>query len=107
MKTIKTLTIAIASLGFLAAPMTASATFYTDNTVETRIKKSDLKTDIGIQKVYRQLEQTAKSKCNVTGQTILANQRSSNLCKAGLLDDFVKNINHERLSQFHKNAKSG
>ncbi len=103
MKTIKTLTIALASIGFLTAPMAASATIYTE-TVETRINKSDLLTEAGLQRVYRKLSNKAESQCQSNGLKPVSATRKAKKCAATLLNEFVMSVNHERLTEIHRKA---
>ena len=92
----------------LTAGIATSATAGTTkpNEVRTTINVTDLATQEGIQKVYQDLRETAEDSCRVKGPTNLANRMFQKNCETRLLNDFVKDVNHDGLTTFHKLQKT-
>ncbi len=96
-----TLITALAASTFAAAIPSHAITASSD-IVETTIKKADLKTERGVQKVYDELKRTAESRCDVPGRQNILSKRVEQRCTERLLSDFVESAQSERLMAHHK-----
>ena len=76
------------------------------DTVTTTIDVRDLKTDYGIAKVYESLERRAETACATAGIKGLSAKNSEKICAEDLLIDFVQDVGHDRLTQYHENMQS-
>ena len=98
MTTFKTIAIAVAALGFAVAPAAFAAP---SDTVRVKIDMRYLETDWGVEKVYKTLSHKAERACSVKFPRGLAMQKYERDCMSDLLDDFIKNADHERLTTYH------
>ena len=96
--TIKTIAITLAVLGTAIAPA-AFATPTNDVTVE--IDTRYLETDWGVEKVYDVLSNKAENACTTGSTRDIASRRFERDCMTDLLNDFIENADHEKLTKYH------
>ena len=99
--TFKMIAITMAALGTAAAPA-AFAAPSTD--ISVKIDTRYLETGWGVEKVYKTLIYKAKSACSMSGTSGVSNRKIERDCMSNLLDDFIKNADHEKLTAYHANA---
>lgn len=92
-------TVMAAGLVFSAIP--ANAYIPLDVKVSIRVDPVELESRAGIQRVYEFMTREAESACNMGGISLSA-KRVEAQCTAGLLDDFVFDLNDKRLIDYHK-----
>lgn len=91
---------------FLVALLTApayaqSANAAAEDTVQITISKQDLRSEQGIQNLYDRLKGESKTTCKGPGRIAPAGILSGK-CLAEQLRNFVSAINHQGLSDYHK-----
>ena len=96
--TLKTIAITLAALGTTIAPA-AFATPADDVSVE--IDTRYLETDWGVEKIYDTLSNKAESACATGSSRDLASRRFERDCMTDLLNDFIENADHEKLTTYH------
>lgn len=85
----------------LAVTMPAQAAPSQVERVEVRIDPYDLQSERGIARVYKRLQTKAESACTTSGLQPLAQVRASKACTQALLAEFVEDLGHDGLSQYH------
>ena len=100
-KTLKTTAILLATSGTMIAPAAVAASVHD---VSVEIDTRYLETGWGVEKVYKTLIYKAKSACSMSGTSGVSNRKIERDCMSNLLDDFIKNADHEKLTAYHANA---
>jgi len=100
-KKLKNLAISLAVLGAATAPAAFATT--TDE-VRVEIETRYLLTDWGVEKVYENLTNKAEKICDTGSADNISNRKYERDCMADLLNDFIKNANHEKLTLYHLSA---
>lgn len=97
---------ALLSCAVLAAaafvPTAANAAITGVDKVKVTIDKRDLQTDYGIARVYENLSKRAEQSCGVKTRTSLSQREAAKTCAENLLISFVKDVNHNGLTQYHR-----
>jgi len=101
--TFKTFAIIVAALGTAVAP---AAFAVSANEVSISIDARYLETDWGVAKVYDKLSHKAESACDVGHTRNLTARKMARDCMSNLLDDFIKNAKHEKLTAYHESKIS-
>lgn len=84
--------------------MSANAYVAKTETVKAKVDPYLLERKNGVQRVYASLEQQAEQACRRNGNPTLLDKRLSKMCAKNLLNDFVKNLNDERVTAYHVRA---
>jgi len=63
-----------------------------------------LSTDWGVEKVYENLTNKAEKICDTGSADNIRSRKFERDCMADLLDDFIKNAKHEKLTLYHLSA---
>lgn len=92
----------IAAIGFASVP--AQANIVSADTVTTRIDGYLLNSENGAQRVYKKLSKRAQNACTSSGHQTLHDRRINDACAAGLLNDFVVDLNDARVTAYHQRA---
>lgn len=100
---VKTTCLAILMAG-LAAPVSANAAIPNLDTVQITINADDLERERGVERVYTKLKKTAERACQTRGRQTLRTAELAASCSANLLNDFVSDLDDQRVTAFH-NAK--
>jgi len=88
-------------------PAAAHASTQPVQTVTTKIDLRDLQTNYGIQRVYKRLTRKADTSCGVRITAGIANLKASRDCAAVLLSSFIDDLDHDRLTVYHRNMVVG
>ena len=96
--TFKTVAIALAAIGTAITP---AAFAQTADDVSVTIDARDLETDWGVEKIYDTLSGKAETACYSR-----AARKYSHDCMSDLLDDFIENVGHEKLTSYHAVMKN-
>ena len=99
--TFKMIAITMAALGTAAAPA-AFAAPSTD--ISVKIDTRYLETDWGVEKVYNTLSRKAENACSSNGSKNISARKYERECMTDLLDGFIKNAGHEKLTTYHTSA---
>jgi len=99
---IKITTTALFIGGSLALTTPAFAASPTD-IVTTTIDQRDLKTEYGVERVYKALSRKAEASCDTAGRVTLSTKRFEDQCARQLLEDFIFDVGNESLSRYHAN----
>lgn len=86
---------------FTAAPSFAAIN---TQTVEVKIDRAALENSYGLSKVYERLQHKAEHSCRNQGVSRLNNRNLKEACISELMDSFIQNIGHERLTAVHEQA---
>ena len=76
------------------------------NTVEVRIQVYELTADNGTARVYNKLSSKATRSCATQGRPTLSTKRQNKACAVSLLDQFVRDLNNQAVSDYHQRATS-
>ncbi|MEP3655586.1 MAG: UrcA family protein [Litorimonas sp.] len=96
--TFKTIAITLAALGTAVAP----AAFATPaDTVSVEIDTRYLETDWGVEKIYDTLASKAEASCVTSSARDFSVRKFERDCMTDLLDDFIENAGHEKLTTYH------
>ncbi len=102
--------------GLLVAAMIAGGGLITSSahainaptqTVSVKIDMRDLKTEKGVERVYKTLSYKAKTSCTTSGAKPISQKIEERACTERLLTEFVENIDHERLNAYHARMQAG
>lgn len=96
--TIKTIAITLAALGTAVAPA-AFAVSSTEISVE--IDTRYLETDWGVEKIYTTLSNKAENACSTGNSRDISARKFERDCMTDLLNDFIKNAGHAKLTTYH------
>ena len=96
--TLKTIVIAFAALGTMAAPAAFAAP--TEN-VNIEIDTRYFDTDWGVEKIYNALSSKAKSACSASGTRGFTARKIERDCMSNLLEDFIEDAGHHKLTAYH------
>lgn len=104
MKTLfKTTAIVLATAGAVLAPAAFAST---SDDITVTIDSRYLTTDWGVEKVYTTLTNKAESACDAGHVRDIAARRFARDCMSDLLDDFIANVDDEKLTVYHANMTS-
>lgn len=95
-----TLTACIAVMGLASVPAQANVT--PTDTVTTLVESDLLNTKNGAKRVYDKLERRADRACKTRGPQSLRDRVLGETCATDLLNDFVVNLNDERVTAVHQ-----
>ncbi len=99
-------TLAVTALTFAAFSTPAFAGSAKPVQVQTKISKTDLATLVGIEKVYTQLQKAAEDSCRSSNIETLSQRIITRRCESRLMNDFIVNVGHKGLTDYHKSRKA-
>ncbi len=99
---LKTIAITFSTLGAALGTAIAPAAFAapSDN-ISVEIDTRYLETDWGVEKVYDVLADKAQSACVTGSARDISNRKFERDCMTDLLDDFIKDADHDKLTSYH------
>ena len=100
---VKTIAITLAALGTAIAPAAFAAP---SDDVSVTIDTRYLETDWGVEKVYNILSSKAESACVSGSSRSISARKFENDCTSDLLDDFIQDLDDEKLTSYHSNMIS-
>jgi len=100
---IKAVAITLAAIGTAIAPAAFASPA---DKVSVEIDTRYLETDWGVEKVYDKLSDKAESACTTGSTRDLAGRKAERDCMTDLLDDFIENADHEKLTSYHVRMSS-
>ena len=92
--------------GGIAISVPAAAIAPQADIVTTTIDIRDLETDRGVAKVYKSLSRRAERACASPGVKSMRTKQADDACAESLLIDFVQDVGHETLNDYHQKMHS-
>ena len=99
--TFKIFAITLAAMGTTMAPAAFAAP---TNEVSVEIDTRYLETDWGVEKIYDDLSNKAESACVSRSSPGIINRKFERDCMTDLLNDFIENADHDKLTSYHASA---
>jgi len=104
LKTALILPLALAT-AFIAVPVQAYIS--STDSVSVKIDQRDLKTQVGVERIYKRLATKAENTCRNSGTRSLKAKAIEKNCTRILLDSFVADLDNVSLTTYHSGKVSG
>lgn len=106
LNSVKALTVAALMTGGIAITTPAYAINTQADIITTKIDLRDLKTERGVERIYKSLSRRADSACKTPGPKPIENRVAENKCAKNLLIEFVQDVDNPRLTKYYIKMQS-